>query len=196
MSKIEKILSDPVTAIWLLIALIRGRWIKLKYGILNKNITIGSSLRAYSGLRIKGPGKVIIGDKVSFDISFLRIPSIITHTENAVITIGNGNYLGGIRISCVDSVIIGDDVLMGSTTVMDSDIIPGPSTVIDEQWISSNVRSVEIGSRVWTGTNSFVLKGTVLHDEVVLGAGSVLREKEVGEKLLMMGNPARKISGT
>ncbi len=196
MNKLEKFLLDPVTAISLIFALIRGCLIKLKYRVINKNIKIGSSLRAYSGLIIKGPGKVIIGDKVSFDLSFLRISSIITHTENSVVRIGNASYLGGIRISCVDSVTIGDDVLMGSTTVMDSDIIPGRLTKIDEQWINSNVKAVKIGSHVWTGANSFVLRGSVLHDEAVLGSGSVLREKEVAEKMLMVGNPARKISGT
>lgn len=179
-----------------MIALIRGRWIKFKYGVMNRNVKIGSSLRAYSGLRISWPGKVVIGDKVSFDLSFLRTPSIITHTRRSVVTIGNGNYLGGIRISCVDSVTIGDDTLMGSTTVMDSDIIPGRHTIIDDPWIASNVNPVYIGSRVWTGTNSFVLRGSVLRDEAVLGSGSVVREKEVSEKVLMIGNPARKVSGT
>lgn len=193
-NKSKKILSDPLNALSLFFSIIRGGLIKVKFKVLNNKVKIGSGLRAYSGIKISGPGKVIIGDKVSFDMSFLRIPAIVTHTKKSVVRIGNGSYLGGIRISCVDSVSIGDDVLMGSTTVMDSDIIPSRITKIDEQWIRHNVKAVKIGSRVWTGTNSFILKGTTLQDEAVIGAGSVVREKDVPLKVLMVGNPARKIS--
>lgn len=177
-------------------ALLRGLLVKLRYAWFRPNTIIGPDFRAYTFIRIKGPGKVIIGKKVSMDYVFLRNPTIITHTKDAVVRIGDGCYLGGIRISCVDSVTIGSENHMGGTTVMDSDIIPHQYIRMDEHWKKMHVRPVAIGSYVWTGINSYVLRGSTLHDEVVLGSGSVVREKEVPERTLMVGNPARKIGRT
>ena len=113
-TKLQKIKSDPKLAIRLAFALLRGFLLKAWYKLANPKIKIGSSFRVYSWPKITGPGMVFIGDKVSMDISFLRKPCILTHTNESVTIIGNGCYLAGVRISCVDSVKIGNEVLLGS----------------------------------------------------------------------------------
>ncbi len=194
--KLEKIKSEPREALRLGFALFRGLLIKAKYRLTNPNVKIGSNFRAYTWLNIIGPGKVIIGNKVGIDLSFLRQPCIITHSKEAVVRIGKGCYLGGTRISCVDMVTIGDEALLGSSTFIDSDVIPARDTVIDAEWKRRHVRQIKIGNHFWSGTNSFILGGAIINDECVLGAGAAIQNKEAPERALMLGNPARKIGLT
>jgi hypothetical protein len=71
-TKLENIKSDPKLAMRLAFALLRGLILKAWHKLANPNIKIGSSFRVYSWPKIFGPGKAIIGDKVSMDFSFLR----------------------------------------------------------------------------------------------------------------------------
>ncbi len=192
---IEKISSDPRKAVKVGFALLRGVLVKVRYTT-NPHVKIGANFRVYAWPRIIGPGKVIIGDKVSMKMSFLRRPSILTHTQDALVTIGNGSSLSGIRISCVDSVAIGDEALLGSSTIIDSDIIPTEEMIVDKKWKEAHVQPIKIGAYVWTGTNTFILSGAILGDECVLGTGAVVQYQDVPERSLLVGNPARKIGVT
>jgi hypothetical protein len=96
--KLEKIRSNPGKAMKTGFALLKGFLVKVRH-IMNPNVKIGSSFRAYSWPRILGPGKVVIGNKVSMRLSFLRQPCILTHTKDAEVTIGNGCIINGTRIS-------------------------------------------------------------------------------------------------
>jgi len=193
--KLKKIISNPRAAVSVGFALLRGFLVKVRHRI-NPNIKIGSNFRAYVWPRIIGPGKVIIGNSVSMKSSFLRRPCILTHTKDAVVTIGNGSILSGTRISCADSVTIGDEVLFGSLTIIDSDVIPTETLAIDAKWKEKHVQPIKIGNHVWAGVNSFILSGSVIGNECVLGAGAVIQYKEVPERSLLVGNPARKIGVT
>lgn len=193
--KLEKIRHNPGEAVRLGFALLRGFLVKAKY-MTNPNVKLGSDFRVYSWPQISGPGKVVIGNKVSIRSSFLRRTCILTHTKEAVVTIGNGGSISGTRISCVDLVTIGNEALFGSVTIIDSDIIPTEDIIIDTKWREEHVQPIKIGDYVWCGTNSFILSGSVIGDECVLGAGAVIQYKEVPEKSLLVGNPARKIGVT
>lgn len=192
--KIKRALSEPHEAVRVVRATILGFIVKQWYGFSNPNISIGKKFRAYSWLYIRGPGKVTIGNNVSAEISFLRYPSILTHLPTSKVTIGQGSYLGGARMSCVEKIDIGDEALLGSVTIIDSDIIP--HNTIDQSWKEKYAAPIRIGHYFWAGTNSFVLKGADIGDECVLGAGSVILNKSFPDRSLLMGNPVRKIGGT
>jgi acetyltransferase-like isoleucine patch superfamily enzyme len=194
--KITKAKSDPSEAGLYLLSLLRGKFYTLRCNIFSSRIQIGSRFRLRSKIHIQGPGTVIIGDDVTADLSFLKIPSIITHTKESRVIIGNGTYLGGARISCVGSVEIGKEALLGSTTIIDSDIIPNDSITIDSEWIKIHVSPIRIGSYFWSGTNAFILKGTKIGDECVLGAGAMVFDKTFPDRSLLLGNPARRIGTT
>ena len=194
--KIIKAKSDPHGALLYLISLLRGKLFKLKLKPFAPRIQIGSRFRTRCRMHIQGPGKVIIGNDVTANLTFLRAPTIITHTKESCVIIGDGCYLGGTRISCVGSVKIGEEGLFGSATIIDSDVIPTPYMTLDAQWLEQHVRPIQIGSHFWSGTNSFILKGTQLGDECVLGAGAMVCDKEYPDKSLLIGNPARKIGST
>lgn len=194
-TKLQKIISNPAEAFRVGLAMLRGYLVKLRY-IFNPNIKIGSGFRVYSWPKISGPGSVIIGDRVNLYLSFLRKPCIITHTKEALITIGNDTSMSGTRISCVDSITIGTDDLFGSTTIIDSDVIPTRDILINSDWKEQHVMPIKIGNHIWTGVNTFILGGAVIGDESVLGAGAVIRDKVTPERSLLLGNPARMIGKT
>ena len=195
-NKFSKAKADPQEAFTFILSLVRGKLFTLKTKVFSPRIKLGSQLRLRSKIHIKGPGQVIIGNNVTADISFLRIPSIITHTKESCVIIGDGTYLGGTRISCVGKVEIGEEGLFGSTTIIDSDVIPTDYTTIDDQWQKQHVSPIKIGSHFWAGTNAFILKGSEIGNECVLGAGAMVFGKTYPEKSLLIGNPARKIGTT
>ena len=189
---LTKIISHPRESFRVVFALLKGFLVKVRF-MMNPNVKIGSNFRAYVWPKIIGPGKVFIGDNVSTNSSFLRRPCILTHTKNAVVTIGNGCWISGTRISCVDSVTIGKEGLLGISTIIDSDIIPNPNMTIDAKWKEAHVHPIKIGDHIWCGVNSFILSGSIIGDGCVLGAGAVIRYQDIPERCLLMGNPARKI---
>lgn len=56
-------------------------------------------------------------------------------------------------------------------------------------------RDVIIGSHVWLGNNSMVLKGVKIENGSIVGAGSVVT-KDVPANVVVVGNPARVIKRT
>lgn len=158
-------------------------------------VKIGKRLRVYTRLYIKGPGSVEIGDNCSCNRIIFKEASIVTHSPDAVVRIGNGNFLGGTQISCVKKVEIGDENLMANAFISDSDVIPHENMEVTPEWLGSMSEPVRIGNRTWLGANSAVLKGVTLEDECVLGAGSVVM-KSAEPQSLLVGIPARKIKST
>jgi acetyltransferase-like isoleucine patch superfamily enzyme len=195
-SNLKKASSNPKQALHILLALGRGWLIKGWYSVTKPQVQIGSNFLADSWLHIKGPGKVIIGDKVGCCINFLRPPCILTHTKDSVVTIGDRCYIGGASISCVEAVTIGDDALLGSSMIIDSDIIPHELMTIDPEWKKRHTKPIKIGNQFWSGTNSTILGGSIIGNECVLGAGAVFVDKKVGDRALVLGNPGRKIAAT
>ena len=150
--KIIKAKSNPHEALLYFISLLRGNLFKLKLKPFSPQIQIGSRFRARCRMHIHGPGKVIIGNDVTVNLTFLRAPTIITHTKESCVIIGDGCYLwGGTRISCAGSVKIGEEGLFGSATIIDSDVIPTLYMTLDAQWLeqhtSAPYKSVLISGR-------------------------------------------------
>lgn len=59
----------------------------------------------------------------------------------------------------------------------------------------TRIDRVRIGERVFIGTHAVILPGTILGDDVVVGAGSVVRGK-VPSGTVVAGNPAQPIVST
>ncbi|MDA8164977.1 MAG: DapH/DapD/GlmU-related protein [Desulfobacteraceae bacterium] len=185
---------NPGRALRVMHGLVWGLILKSVFRVTNPNVKIGRQFRAYGRLRIRGPGRVIIGDRACVTKGFLRTPCILTHTPDSEVVLGDGCNLSGTRISSISSVVVGRDAVLASTTIADSLMIPAPDQEIDRQWQQRYVRKVRIGRHFWAGANSFVAGGAEVGDECVLGAGAVLLGgKEYPPCSLLMGNPARRI---
>ncbi len=116
---------------------------------------------------IESPSGIVVGDNVAF---------------NARCWLSGG---GGL--------VIGDDVLIGP----DSKIITVNhahedfNTPIRLQGGKS--KKVEIKNNVWLGANVIILPGVTIHENVIVGAGSVVT-KTLDKNSIYAGNPAKKIS--
>ena len=157
------------------------------------------------GLRVRGPirlhchrtGRIRIGDRCRLQSGFAgnavggggRMAFWVG--RDARLTIGDDAGLSNSTIVCLREVTIGDHVFLGGDSkVYDTDF---HSLDADERERTGNpgARSapVVIGSRVFVGGHSILLKGVVIGDAAVVGAGSVVRGR-IPAGQLWTGNPA------
>lgn len=94
---------------------------------------------------------------------------------------------GGSKIVCNNRILIKNKVLLSwNVLIMDTDF---------HQILSNGKRKnpdseVILGNHTWIGCNSIILKGAILSDNSVLGAGSVLTTQINELNVLVAGNPA------
>ena len=145
--------------------------------------------------------KLKIGHNVTINSSFLsnlvglyQRTIIITRTPEAEIVIGDNVGISGATIYARKSIKIGENTLVGGNAkILDNDFHPleieARNADIKEK---IGVRSIVIGKNCFIGCNSLILKGTVLGDGCIVGAGSVVSGK-FEDNSIIAGNPARVI---
>jgi lipopolysaccharide O-acetyltransferase len=106
-----------------------------------------------------------------------------------------GDY---VHIGALESVVIGDNVLMASKVYIsdhDHGVYQGRGDEISPaNQIQSkkplHIASVHIGNNVWLGENVCVLKGVHIGDNSIIGASSVVT-KSIPANSIAIGTPAR-----
>ena len=177
------------------ISRIRGRLYTLKCRLLGKHIYIGSGLNLSSKLKISGNGAVYIGDNCSFggiQGDSCKYVTIDTHSENAVIRIGNNVSLYATRISSNYEIIIGNDVLVEDTGILDTDFHSIDKDRGDPVGESCERCKISIGNNVCIGVNSLITKGVAIGSNVVVMPGSVVSTSIKADSVIS-GNPARPV---
>ena len=135
--------------------------------------------------------------KIGSDCNFLSTPTsnllglnhpciIATIKPLASLTIGKKCGFSGISIGCAKKITIGDNFRAGANTI-----------ITDSDWHFDDWRTgpdlpIEIGTNVWLGANTIVLKGVSIGDNSIVGAGSVIT-KSLPSDVMAGGNPARVI---
>lgn len=115
--------------------------------------------------------------------------------ENATLNIGNKVGMSNATIVATQSVIIGNNVMIGGgVTIVDSDFhslnpLHWHTNADQENMISS---AVVIKDNVFIGMDSIILKGVTIGSNVVVAAGSVV-SKDIPNNQIWGGNPARLI---
>jgi acetyltransferase-like isoleucine patch superfamily enzyme len=104
------------------------------------------------------------------------------------VQIATGCFIGAGRAGLT----IGDDVLISPNCAIltGTYVIDRPDVPLQEQGTTS--KPVRIGHRVWVGSNSVVLGGSELGDNVIVSAGSVV-SGTVPPNSIVLGNPAKVI---
>jgi acetyltransferase-like isoleucine patch superfamily enzyme len=129
--------------------------------------------------------------------------------DTGKIKIGSRTFIGGGQFICVDSIEIGDDVLISwGCTFIDNDAhaidwnirkndVKDWKRGLDERsvgkyknWEGINCSPIRVDSKVWIGFNCIILKGVHIGEGAIIGAGSVVT-KDVPPFTLVAGNPSR-----
>jgi len=143
--------------------------------------------------------KITIGDNVKFNSNFwsnllgINHKTIIIARGSAEVTIGNNVGISGAAIYAHDKIEIGDNCLIGANVkIIDNDFHPIDPVARLNSDPNIPHAPVTIGKNVFIGMNSIILKGTVIGDNCVVGAGSVVHGK-FEDNCIIAGNPARAV---
>ncbi|WP_346668396.1 acyltransferase [uncultured Subdoligranulum sp.] len=150
----------------------------LKYVILKLKHGRDFSAR---GMAIVSPFTEITQEKGSY----LHIGCMLKMHNGAKLRVRHGGTLNigdrfGMSNGCVvtayECITIGDDVMLGpNVLIYDQDHdYRVPDGVAAGKYKTT---PIEIGNNVWIGANSVILRGTILGDNCVVGAGTILKGK-------------------
>jgi acetyltransferase-like isoleucine patch superfamily enzyme len=158
------------------------------------------------GLRVRGPirlhchrtGRIQIGDDCRIQSGFAG--NAVGGGErfalwvgpDAQLQIGDRVGLSNATVVCMDTVAIGDEVLIGGgTRIYDTDFHSlDPAERARPGNPGARTRPVRVLARAFVGGHAILLKGTRVGEGAVIGAGAVVRGPvPAGE--VWTGNPAR-----
>ena len=151
--------------------------------------SVGSDLRINGRPLINGPGIIKAGDNLYINNSPFRT-EIYSAEENSSINIGNNVFINhGVLIAAQTKIDIGDFSMIGHRSI-----------ITDSDWHGIDrpepkMMPVTIGKHVLVCMGAQILKGVTIGDNSIIGAGAIVT-KDVEEKTIVAGNPARKIGST
>ncbi|GFN29862.1 acyltransferase [Paenibacillus xylaniclasticus] len=178
-----------------------SNWFKLLLSAMKVKYGKGLLLKGVPVIFNKSGAELKIGDQVTINSSFLsnlvglyQRTIIVTRTPEARIVIGDRVGISGATIYARKSITIGDNTnIGGNAKILDNDFHPleieARNLDIKEK-IGS--RPITIGRNCFIGCNSLILKGTVLGDGCVVGAGAVV-SGVFEDNCVIAGNPAKVI---
>lgn len=126
------------------------------------------------------------------DFCYAKNLSITIEDNNNSIKIGKKTSIHGDTIlSSIEgtSIEIGEDCMFSSNV----DIRTGDShsiTDMDGNRINSS-RNIQIGNHVWLGTRTLILKGTIISNDSIVGAASVINKHFLEPNIIIAGQPGK-----
>jgi acetyltransferase-like isoleucine patch superfamily enzyme len=125
----------------------------------------------------------------------LHTPCVLRLLQpNACIHIGDHSALSGVVICAATSVEVGSHVLIGANCkIIDTDFHPlHPEARQIDHNKGAGTSPIVIENNVFIGAHAIILKGTVLKEACVVGAGAVVSGTFPAYSVIA-GNPARVI---
>lgn len=178
-----------------------SNWFKLVMKATNVKYGKNMKLQGMPVIFNKGGASLTIGDNCTIKSSFLSNlvglysrTIIVTRTSDAKITIGNNVGISGATIYARKGITIGDNTMIGGNAkILDNDFHPieAEARLADDKR-EIGAREIFIGKNCFIGCNSIILKGSILGDNCVVGAGAVVAGK-FEDNCVIAGNPARVI---
>jgi acetyltransferase-like isoleucine patch superfamily enzyme len=149
-------------------------------------------------LLIINKGKATIGNNAKINSSKYKNPiggdtrSSIVVKKGAVLSIGENLRMSNSAFYCTNSITLGNNVMIGgSCKIWDTDFHPiDPDVRRATPNDNFKTAPIHVGDNVFIGGFSIVLKGTIIGENSVIGAGSVVTGT-VPPNEIWAGNPAR-----
>lgn len=151
-----------------------------------------------------GFGEVGIFDK-AYERTVLQICGIIKVEGEAYIGHGSRVVVGpdgilslgdnfcntaAMNLICWKSIVFGQNVTISwNTLIMDTDFHEIVSLETGNTY--EKTKPIKIGSKVWICTRSVILKGAVVPNGCIVGAGALISRKFTEENSIIAGNPAQ-----
>lgn len=183
-----------------------SNWFKLIMKITGVNYGNNLLLKGLPVIFNQNGARLTIGENVTIKSCFLSNlvglysrTIIVTRATGAVIEIGNNVGISGATIYARQKITIGDNTCIGGNSkILDNDFHPIDAEtrsrlLNDPNGGNSNLvasKEINIGKNCFIGCNSIILKGTVLGDNCVVGAGAVVSGK-FEDNCVIAGNPAK-----
>jgi acetyltransferase-like isoleucine patch superfamily enzyme len=156
------------------------------------HVSYGKKLRG-NHCKIKNKGKIELGNHVflhSYPDGVSCRTALLAHSNSSLIKIGDNCVLNGTTIHSRKAVIIGNDCMFGpGVIVVDNDSHNTSTDPTVRRFGKIAEEPVIIGSNVWVGMHSIILKGVHIGDNSIIAAGSVV-SKSIPDNQLFGGNPA------
>lgn len=178
--------------------LIRLPYHRLLFALRGMNYPAGLRLFGTPLIQKTKGSEIVIGENAVLNSEFGSNPLapshpvfLATRKPTAKLVIGKNFGMTGGTICAAESVVIGDDVIIGGNcTITDTDFHPIGRAERKADSKAGRHRPVVIGNGVFVGMNCIILKGTVIEDGAVIGAGSVVSGR-VTANSVWAGSPAR-----
>lgn len=135
--------------------------------------------------------RICIGDKCMFNSRDefnprgTRPSILMTLTDKAMLSIGEGCGMSGVSIIAHKKIIIGNNTMIGTNTkIADNDDHGDILGTGDEPVI--------IGNNVFVGMNCLIMKGVTIGDNAIVGAGSIVTH-DIPANMIAAGIPCKVI---
>ena len=186
------ILNNILSHISSLLTKLHTLYLKKHYNIIGNGSYVYYRSRVIN--RIKGgvqigEGSTIGRTRNGYHAGMPFFTTLLNDGENSHITIGNHCRINGAYIHAKEFIEIGDYCVMASgITIIDSNAHNVNSI---NRTIGQDIpEGIRIGNNVWIGLNAVILKGTVIGDNCVVAAGSIVKG-EYPDNIIIQGNPAK-----
>jgi len=149
-------------------------------------------LQIYRGSRVRfGPSLVLRSSVRSNPLSPSHPVVISTRARTAALIVGSDFSMTGGSLVAAREIRIGDRVMVGANCIItDTDFHPLDQAERIREPNAGASAPVVIGSDVFIGANSIILKGVTLGKGCVIGAGSVVT-RSMPDGAVAAGNPAK-----
>lgn len=168
---------------------------KLQLRIFSPEVSFSNAIIDYKTVIINKKNRITIGSNVylrsvskGYQAGMPFPTTLLTDVKNATIAIGANSRINGAYIHAQDSITIGQNCVVASgVNIIDTNGHELYST--DRTVNRDKPEKIQIGNNVWIGLNAIILKGTIIGDNSVVSAGSVVKGNFPSNSLIM-GNPA------
>jgi acetyltransferase-like isoleucine patch superfamily enzyme len=118
--------------------------------------------------------EIFVKGKMKLAHSIFTRRNVTFRAEGGNLKIGTSFFNQGCCITCLKSIKIGDGCLFGpNVTVVDHDHVFRKEDLATGQ--KYNCSEILIGNNVWIGANVVILRGTIIGDNCVIGAGAIVK---------------------